>query len=178
MDGRTRIHRISTVASAAVLFAFALAGCGGGGGGTPGIGGSTTGTVIGGATGGGGTAGTVVGGATGGSGSWTGGTTGTTTGGTTGGSGSSTYTATAIVTVAGVAKPGVPVILSSGVAATSPNAPGVIATQVTNQQGVAVFPNLIPGTNYCFTAAFTDSTGSHQVVSCSNRGDTTILLQF
>ena len=158
MYGRTLTHSFNLVAGVVVLLTVALAGCGGGGGGgTIGVSGSGAGS-------GSNPGGTV--GPGGGTGSG---------GGTVGGN---TYTATAIVTSGGVPKPGVTVTLTGGVVSTPPNPASVIATQVTDAQGLAVFPGLIKGMNYCFTASFTDNTGSHQVVSCSNTSDTTVLLRF
>jgi hypothetical protein len=185
MYKHTRSRGFNTAAGVVLLLTLALAGCGGGGNsGMVGVSGGPTGGGIGaGGTGtgvsGGGTGTGVSGGGTGTGVS--GGGTGTTVGGggSTGGSGgATTYTATAIVLLSGVPQPGVTVTVSSGGTSSPPSAGSVIATQVTDQLGQAVFPGLTKGANYCFTASYTNNTGAHQAISCSNTSDTTVLLTF
>jgi hypothetical protein len=150
MYGCIRIRGLNIVAGVVVL--LALAGCGGGGG-TGGVGVSSD-------TGSGG----VVVGGSGGSGG--------------GGSTSGTYSATAVVTSAGVPAAGVTVTLSGGPSVNTSNPANIIASKVTDAQGQAVFSGLIKGMNYCFTAIRNSGGTSQQTVVCSNTGDTTILLKL
>lgn len=177
-----RIRGFNLVAGIGVMLALALAGCGGGAGSAVGVSTDPGGGI--GSTGPGSATGSTSSGSTTGSGGTvsTGGT--TTSGGTTGsggsgngGSGATTYTATAVVTSGGVPVPGVVVSLSGGTVNTS-NPTGIIATQVTDQQGQAVFTGLTKGVNYCFTATRISGGSSQQVVACSNTGQTTIQLKM
>jgi hypothetical protein len=145
-----------------VLLALALAGCGGGGnGGGVGVSSDLGGSGGIGAGGPGSSGGSVGSGGSGG-----------------GSSASGTYTALAVVTSGGVPVPGVTVTLSGGSSVNSSNPANVIATQVTDQQGQAVFSGLIKGMNYCYTAIRNSGGSSQQAVVCSNTGDTTILLKL
>jgi hypothetical protein len=98
---------------------------------------------------------------------------GTSGGGTTPGPGgtpppqpAATFTGMLTATYRGAPREGVTVTVSRGGSPTSSN---IVATALTNAQGIATFPNLVSGVNYCYNVTFSPTPGTNVNGStCSN----------